>query len=429
MNNDLEKARAEIDRIDKAMAELFEERMKAAQKICAYKKEKGLPVSDPQREKKVIERNCALIKDDAVRDYYDSFIKNLMSLSRRYQHSMLSSSESVTIRLFSEGSYDITVGRGLLESAGLLFDLDRRVLIVTDSGIPAEYVKALREQCSKPFVFTAEQGETLKNIQNFEKLLTLMLENNFSRRDCVVALGGGTVGDLAGFAASAYMRGIDFYNIPTTLLSQIDSSIGGKTAINLGGVKNPVGAFYQPKGVLTDPDLLATLPPRQLSNGLAEAIKMSLTSDPGLFDIFENGSVESSIDEIILRSLSIKKSVVEQDERESGVRKILNFGHTIGHAIESTDNSGLYHGECVALGLIPMCSEDIRDRVIAVLKKCGLYNLPVLDFDKIGKAILHDKKGDGGSVTVTLVSSIGSYEFRTVSTDEIVARAKSCLKG
>ena len=144
------------------------------------------------------------------------------------------------------------------------------------------------------------------------------------------------VGDLAGFAASAYMRGIDFYNIPTTLLSQIDSSIGGKTAINFGGVKNIVGAFYQPKKVLIDPDLLKTLPPRQISNGLAEAIKVGLTSDEKLFDIFENGEIGSRLDEIIVRALTVKKNVVEQDEKEAGLRRILNFGHTVGHGIESS---------------------------------------------------------------------------------------------
>ena len=329
----------------------------------------------------------------------------------------------------NENSYDIVVERGTLKNAGKHLDLNRRVLVVTDSGVPEAYAQTIAKQCKTPVIVTVESGEASKSIEAFSRLLQTMLENSFSRKDCVVAVGGGVVGDLSGFVASAYMRGVDFYNIPTTLLSQIDSSIGGKTAINFCKIKNIVGAFYQPKKVLIDPELLRTLPDRQISNGLAEAVKMALTSDKELFGIFECKDIKENIDEIIIRSLNIKKNVVEQDEKESGIRKILNFGHTIGHAIESTDNSGLYHGECVALGLIPMCSEDIRDRVIAVLKKCGLYNLPVLDFDKIGKAILHDKQGDGGSVTVTLVSSIGSYEFRTVSTDEIVARAKSCLKG
>jgi 3-dehydroquinate synthase len=255
-----------------------------------------------------------------------------------------------------------------------------------------------------------------------------MLEHSFSRKDCVVAVGGGVVGDLAGFAASAYMRGIDFYNIPTTLLSQIDSSIGGKTAINFGGAKNIVGAFYQPKGVLIDPDLLMTLPERQISNGLAEAIKVALTSDKVLFDIFENRDVQSHLDEIIIRALTVKKNVVEQDEREAGLRKILNFGHTVGHGIESGGGMAeLYHGECVALGMIPLCGEAVRPRLIAMLKKCGLYREMTYDWDRIAAAAFHDKKADGGSVTVTTVSEVGSFEMKTLPCAEVMAMAKACL--
>ena len=226
------------------------------------------------------------------------------------------------------------------------------------------------------------------------------------------------------------MRGIAFYNIPTTLLSQIDSSIGGKTAINFGGVKNIVGAFYQPKKVLIDPELLKTLPQRQVSNGLAEAIKMSLTSDKKLFDIFENANIEDNLDEIIIRSLNIKKSIVEQDEKESGIRKILNFGHTIGHGIESSIGMcELYHGECVALGMLPMCDESIRHRVVEVLKKCNLYRELRFNWEDITKAAFHDKKADGDTVTVTTVSEIGTFELKTVKCIDVIELAKACLKG
>ena len=159
-----------------------------------------------------------------------------------------------------ENSYDIIVERGILEKAGEQLNLNRRVLIVTDSGVPDIYAKTLAKQCGTPVICTVESGEASKSIDTFAKLLQTMLINGFSRKDCVVAVGGGVVGDLSGFVASAYMRGVDFYNIPTTLLSQIDSSIGGKTAINFGGIKNIVGAFYQPKKVLIDPELLKTLP-------------------------------------------------------------------------------------------------------------------------------------------------------------------------
>lgn len=329
-----------------------------------------------------------------------------------------------------ENSYDIVVERGILGKAGEHFNLNRRVLVVTDSGVPAFYAQTLAKQCKTPVICTVESGEVSKSIETFAKLLQTMLENGFSRKDCVVAIGGGVVGDLSGFVASAYMRGIDFYNIPTTLLSQIDSSIGGKTAINFGGIKNIVGAFYQPEKVLVDPDLLKTLPERQISNGLAEAIKVALTSDEELFEIFENKNIDENIDEIIIRSLNIKKSVVEQDEKESGIRKILNFGHTIGHGIESSGNMAeLYHGECVALGLIPMCDEKIRPRVVNVLKKCNLYNLTDFDWDKISEAAFHDKKADGDSVSVTVVNEIGKCEIKTMKCSQVIDMAEACLKG
>ena len=329
-----------------------------------------------------------------------------------------------------DNSYDIIIERGILKESGKYLNLDRRVLIVTDSNVPEGYAETVAKQCKNPIICTVKSGEGSKSLEVFGELLQKMLDNNFSRKDCVVAVGGGVVGDLSGFAASAYMRGIAFYNIPTTLLSQIDSSIGGKTAINFGGVKNIVGAFYQPKKVLIDPELLKTLPERQISNGLAEAIKMALTSDIELFDIFENKDVKQNIDEIIVRSLNIKKNVVEQDEKESGLRKILNFGHTIGHGIESSENmSELYHGECVALGLIPMCDKKIRQRVIEVLKKCNLYNLIEFDWDKISEAAFHDKKADGEFVTVTTVPDIGCFELKSMKCSEVIDMAKNCFVG
>ena len=329
-----------------------------------------------------------------------------------------------------ECSYDILVERGILSKAGQYLNLNRRVLIVTDTGVPTEYARTLAGQCKDSVICTVEMGEGSKSIEGLGILLQKMLEHGFSRKDCVVAVGGGVVGDLSGFAASAYMRGIDFYNIPTTLLSQIDSSIGGKTAINFGGVKNIVGAFYQPKKVLIDPDLLKTLPPRQISNGLAEAVKMALTSDKELFELFETKDIESSLDEIIIRSLNIKKDVVEQDEKESGLRKILNFGHTVGHGIESSENlSEMYHGECVALGMIPMCGDTIRPRVIEVLKKCNLYHMPVFDWEKIMEAAFHDKKADGADVTVTLVKEVGSFDLKTMKCTDVIEMAKRSLDG
>ena len=336
---------------------------------------------------------------------------------------------TITMNL-GQDSYDIVVERGVLAKANQHLNLNRRALIVTDTGVPVSYSKTIAEQCKESMIYTVAEGESSKSLVVFGQLLQTMLDHGFSRKDCVIAVGGGVVGDLSGFVASAYMRGIDFYNIPTTLLSQIDSSIGGKTAINFGGVKNIVGAFYQPKKVLIGPDLLKTLPSRQIANGLAEAIKMSLTSDKELFELFENKAIEANLDEIIIRSLQIKKAVVEQDEKEAGLRKILNFGHTIGHGIESSEGmSELYHGECVALGMLPMCGEEIRPRVSAVLKKCNLYRELEYNWDKITDAAFHDKKADGDKVTVTLVNEAGKFELKTMGCLEVIELAKTCLEG
>ncbi len=323
------------------------------------------------------------------------------------------------------GSYDITIERGVLKKAGSLLDLERRVLIVTDSGVPAEYAKTVAAQCKAPVIETVPMGEESKSLSVFEKLCGIMLEHGFTRSDCVVAVGGGVVGDLAGFAAASYMRGIDFYNIPTTVLSQVDSSVGGKTAVNFGGIKNIVGAFYQPKAVLIDPNTLSTLSKRHFSNGLAEAVKMSLTFDKELFELFERGNAEENIETIIEHSVKSKAAVVEKDEKEAGLRKVLNFGHTMGHAIESAaELGGLYHGECVALGMLPMCSPEIRERLKNVLKKLGLPTEYHGDMEKLIAAASHDKKFSGEKVTVITLSEIENFQMEEWSTKELFDRMK-----
>lgn len=430
MSNKLDKAREIINEVDAQMAELFKKRMRAAELVYEHKKVFGLPILDEKREKEVIEQNAARIEDEVLKEYYIDFLKNMMSISRAYQYRMQDGLKIAYSGVEGANSYDIVVERGALEKANEYLNLNRRVLVVTDSGVPSIYAKTLADMCDNGVIYTMEMGEGSKSIDVFGKLLETMLQNGFSRKDCVVAVGGGVVGDVAGFAASAYMRGIDFYNVPTTLLSQIDSSIGGKTAVNFGGVKNIVGAFYQPKKVLIDANLLKTLPSRQISNGLAEAVKMALTSDKELFGLLETGDINNSIDEVIIRSLNIKKNVVEQDEKETGLRRILNFGHTIGHGIESSANiKELYHGECVALGMLPMCSDAVRDRVVAVLKKYNLYRSFPYDWDKIADACFHDKKADGKNVTVTVVNEIGSFEIKTLSAAEIINAAKRVLEG
>ncbi len=313
----------------------------------------------------------------------------------------------------STGGYDIVLERGALSNLKDYLNLERKVLIVTDSGVPNEYSVIAGKQCKNPFIVTIPEGEESKCFENYKMLLSRMVEYGFTRSDCVMAVGGGVVGDLAGFVAASFMRGVDFYNIPTTVLSQVDSSVGGKVAIDFEGYKNIVGAFYPPKAVIIDSNTLKTLPDRQIANGLSEAVKMSLTSDIDLFELFENEETEPNIDRIIEASLKIKRFVVEQDEKEGGLRKILNFGHTLAHAIESENGmQNLYHGECVALGMIPMCSATVRPRLISVLKKLGLPTSVNYDTDVIIEAMRHDKKMAGDEITVVYVQEIGSFEMK-----------------
>ena len=329
------------------------------------------------------------------------------------------------------GQYPLLIERGILARASEHLQIaGRRVCIVTDSGVPEQYARTIEAQCERSVTFSFEQGEQNKTFDTLRTLLTFLLDHGFDRSDAIVAVGGGVVTDLAGFAAATYMRGIDFYNVPTTLLAAVDASVGGKTAVDLDGYKNMVGAFWQPKAVLIDPETLNTLPPRRISDGLSEVIKMALTSDVELFEQLEAlpslpsmaGNLPPKIDDIIARALNIKIAVVEQDEREGGLRRVLNFGHTLGHAIESCVGLGeLYHGECVALGMIPMCAPDVRARLIPVLTKCGLASkaasLP--DRDALIRAMTHDKKAMGDTIRAVFVPRVGEFEWKEASASSL----------
>ena len=326
-----------------------------------------------------------------------------------------------------ENSYDIIIERGALSKIGEYLDLNRKTLIVTDTGVPARYADAVSKQAEKAFTFVLEQGEQSKNFDNLQAILALMTDCGFDRGDCVVAVGGGVCGDIAGFAAAVYMRGIDFYNVPTTLLSQVDSSVGGKTAIDFHGMKNLIGSFKQPKKVVIDPETLDTLPKRQINNGLCEALKMSATSDKELFELFEHEDIYENIDTITERSLKVKINVVEQDEKEAGLRRVLNFGHTLGHGIESAVSPALYHGECVALGMLAMCSADIKARLLKIYEKLGVPGRYDFDKDAVMAAVSHDKKGASGKIKAVTVDKPGEFEIKPMSTDELLQRLESLL--
>lgn len=316
---------------------------------------------------------------------------------------------------------------GGLSRVGEYFDLSRKVLVVTDEGVPTEYVENLIKQCEKPVLYVAKQGEGSKSFHTLQEVLNCMVEHNFSRNDAVVALGGGVVGDLSGMVAGIFMRGIDWYNIPTTMLAQVDSSVGGKTAINMSGIKNIVGVFHQPKGVMIDTELLKSLPRRQLVNGMMEVLKMGCILDEKLVEILETTDYERHIDEMVSCSIQLKTEVVEADERENGLRRILNFGHTIGHGFESALKGKLLHGEAVALGMIGVTEGEVRNRLIGVMRNLGLLDYlqeivgqcPERVWAEIKEAILHDKKGEGDRCNVVLVQRIGSYELQKVTMETL----------
>ena len=320
----------------------------------------------------------------------------------------------------SSKNYDVIIEKNILEKVNNYLNLKRKVLIITDDGIPSSYVNTVKKQCLEPFVYVIKQGESSKNFENYQNILTFMIDKNFTRSDAIIAIGGGVVGDLSGFVSSTYMRGIDFYNIPTTLLSQVDSSIGGKTAIDLNGIKNIVGSFYQPSCVIIDPNTLKTLNPRQLHAGLVESIKMSVTFNIDLFNIIKKSeNIFDDIEKIIYESLLIKKYVVENDEKESGLRRVLNFGHTIGHAIESYYNMNLLHGECVGLGMLFMSNETTKKQILEVLKK---YNLPTtckVDKEDFISLIAHDKKASGSKISIIYVEEIGSYKEEIINIGDL----------
>lgn len=318
-----------------------------------------------------------------------------------------------------DNSYPIIIKTNGLYEAEKYFDLQRKVLIITDENVPVSYACTLKDKCKEGYIVTLPSGEGTKSFTHLQMLLKVMTEKGFSRKDAVVSVGGGVIGDLGGFTASCYMRGVDFYNVPTTTLSQIDSSIGGKCAINFEGIKNIIGAFYQPKAVLVDIELLKSLDKRQIDSGLTEAAKMAATFDEELFRLFETEDIYENLEKIIIRSLELKKDVVEKDEKETGLRKVLNFGHTIGHGIEAYFEGKYTHGECVGAGMLYMSSDSVRERIRKVLNKLNAPHIDKFDTNTVSKLVSLDKKSNGNGVSCVWVEKIGEFEFKSFTSAEI----------
>ncbi len=350
--------------------------------------------------------------------------------------------QTVTVAL-GERSYPIYVGRGALDEVGQLLGalkVTRKTLVVTQPAIRALYgdrvIQRLRAHGFEAEVFEVLDAEEAKSLAWLEKVYDRLVALRLDRRSPLIALGGGVVGDLAGFAAATYLRGIPFVQIPTTLLAQVDSSIGGKTAVNHPRGKNLIGAFYQPRLVLIDVDTLHTLPPRDLRSGLGEVVKYSVISSPGLFQLLEEHATDvlcgdpDLLSGVIEECCRIKAEVVSADEHEGGLRAILNFGHTFGHAIEAaTDFSTYTHGEAVAIGMIwatelsrrmGLCAPSLLERLRALLVALGLPTTLSGPTQGIREALSLDKKVVGGRSRFVLVESLGKVSVRDDVPTEMV---------
>ena len=329
-------------------------------------------------------------------------------------------------------SYDIFIGQKLLDSLGERIKstgLNGRAGILTNDTVGPIYgkqvAKSLREAGYEVSVFSLPDGEKFKTIESMACVYDWLLAEGFDRKSFIVALGGGVIGDMAGFAAATFMRGIDFVQVPTTLLAQVDSSVGGKTGVNRPLGKNMVGAFHQPRLVLADVDTLNTLPKEEFVSGLAEVVKYGVIRDAEFFEWLEGHAASvlkmqpKALAHIIRRSCEIKAEVVGADEREGGLRAILNFGHTVGHAVESlTDYTGYRHGEAVSIGMVVaarlacaqgLCDGDVPEQLVKLLVRLGLpTDFPKkLSPDSVIKSIGHDKKAEGGRVKFVLPTRIG----------------------
>ena len=337
-----------------------------------------------------------------------------------------------TVRIaLGDRSYDVLIGSGLLVEAGeriRALGLTGRVAIVTDDTVGPLYGARLEESLRKagfePTCIEVPAGEASKSLGEAGRLYEAFLDAGLDRHGAVLALGGGVVGDLAGFVAATFMRGIAHVQVPTTLLAQVDSSVGGKVGVNLPRGKNLVGAFYQPRLVLADVACLRSLPVRQLRAGLAEVVKYGVIADGALFSWLEEqvepllAAEERVLADAVGASCRIKASVVEVDEREAGPRAILNFGHTVGHAIEAASGYGRYlHGEAVALGMLAaadlsvrlgLCAPALRERLARLLERLGLPTRASLQVEDIEKSMYYDKKVKDGMNYFVLTKDIGS---------------------
>lgn len=338
--------------------------------------------------------------------------------------------------------YRVHIGTFLLEQTGAISREaagGSKAIVVTDSNVAPLYsmpVKESLEQAGydvKVFTFTA--GEKHKRLGVVEAILEAMAAHHMTRSDLVVALGGGVTGDMAGFAAATYMRGCPFVQVPTTLLAMVDSSVGGKTGVDLACGKNLAGAFWQPRAVIADVGCLATLTPEQFADGCGEVIKHAAIADESLFAELEQTPLTyqlllddvARVAELIARNIDIKRAVVVADEREDGIRKLLNFGHSIGHAIESSTDYALGHGACVGLGMVAIaraahklgaCDASVQERIARAVIEHGLTIACPVDAQTVFESARHDKKCSGDTIDLVIPHRIGACSIDTVALED-----------
>ena len=349
---------------------------------------------------------------------------------------------SVTVK--TSATYEVLIGSGLLQKAG---EAVKKVIspckaaIVTDSTVVHLYEETVRPSLTEAgfsvctFVFPA--GEASKNIHTLSHLLEFLAKEEMTRTDLIVALGGGVTGDLAGFGAAVYLRGIPFVQIPTTFLAAIDSSVGGKTAVDLEAGKNLAGAFYQPKLVLCDTDVLQTLPEVVFADGIAEALKYGVLGDAALFEKIAGGDFRQDLEEIIETCVSMKRDVVEEDEFDTGKRQLLNLGHTFGHAIEQKSHFQMTHGHAVAIGmhLIAKVAEakGIAEKgtAAAIAKALEQNQLPketTFSPAEVAEGTLRDKKRRGGTISFVFPKKIGACEIVKIPVEEVGELARTAME-
>lgn len=340
-----------------------------------------------------------------------------------------------TITVTASRTYDVLIGQGILDHVGA-YILDRIkpgiAAVISDDTVDALYgdrVRAsLRKSGFQVVSYAFPHGEASKNIATYAAVLNFLAESRLSRSDIIVALGGGVVGDLAGFAAASYLRGIQFVQVPTTLLAAVDSSVGGKTAIDLDAGKNLAGAFCQPSLVVCDYDTLSTLPPAYFRDGCAEVIKYGMLGNLAFFRSLQETMIEAQLETVIATCVSMKRDIVTGDEFDTGMRQLLNFGHTFGHAIEAHSQFSISHGSAVAIGMVVMtraavkqglCDSTVLDAVISILKQ---YQLPVsTDFtaEDLYATTCSDKKISGSSIRLVIPIAVGNCILQSVSVSEM----------